>query len=376
MKKIMIIILAVVLIGAGAAGGIYFYKDAHISARAVILEKRTAKTPAYKNEWVSERGKQYYYNDKGEKSRGIEVIDGKTYLFDDKLNYMKKGWAEIGSRKRYFGEDGIMVTGSQKIEDHTYYFDSDGNMAVGWIKRDGQTFYYDENGRQAFGKKQIDGKEYWFDAETGAYQKQAYDPEKPMVALTYDDGPSAKTDKILDILDKNHARATFFQIGNQVSYYPDTEKRIVSMNCELANHTWEHKWLSQLSKKGINYQIDHTNDTVESISGTRPKLMRPPGGFYNDTVRAEADMPMIYWSIDTEDWKTRDADKTIDAVLDHVKDGDIILMHDLYEETVEASETIIPELIKKGYQLVTVSELAQARGVQMENGEVYYSFYQ
>ena len=84
---------------------------------------------------------------------------------------------------------------------------------------------------------------------------------------------------------------------------------------------------------------------------------------------------MIYWSIDTEDWKTRDAGKTISAVLDHVKDGDIILMHDLYEQTAEASETIIPELIKRGYQLVTVSELAQARGMALENGKVYYSFY-
>lgn len=375
MKKIMIMILAVFLIGAGAAAGTYFYKNAHISAQAVMPAKRTAKTPAYKSEWISERGRQYYYNDKGEKSKGVKVIDGKTYLFDDKLNYMKKGWADVGSRKRYFGEDGAMVTGSRKIGDHTYYFDSEGNMAVGWIKRDGRTFYYDENGCQAFGRKLIDGKEYWFDEHTGAYKKPAYDSSKPMVALTYDDGPSSKTDKILDILEKNHARATFFQIGNQVGSYQETEKRIVSLNCELANHTWEHKWLSSLSEEGINAQIDHTNDTIEDITGVRPKLMRPPGGFYNDTVSDEADMPMIYWSIDTEDWKTRDAEKTIDAVLDNVKDGDIILMHDLYDETVEASEVIIPKLIKKGYQLVTVSELAQARGIQMENGKVYYSFY-
>ena len=157
--------------------------------------------------------------------------------------------------------------------------------------------------------------------------------------------------------------------------YPEVEKRINSLGCELANHTWEHKWLSSLDVDGINYQLDHTSDTVESITGRRPKLMRPPGGFYNETVQAEADMPMIYWSVDTEDWKTRDAKKTISAVLDHVKDGDIVLMHDLYEQTAEASETIIPELIKRGYQLVTVSELAQARGVSMENGKVYYSFY-
>ena len=85
-------------------------------------------------------------------------------------------------------------------------------------------------------------------------------------------------------------------------------------------------------------------------------------------------MPMIYWSIDTKDWETKDAEKTVEAVLDHVKDGDIVLMHDLYKQTAEASETIIPKLIEKGYQLVTVSELAQARNIELQDGHVYYSF--
>ena len=305
----------------------------------------------------------------------MTVIGDKTYYFDTKLNYMKKGWVATDGRKHYFGEDGAMATGSVKAGDRTYYFDENGDMVTGWQEREGQTYYYDENGVQAFGLKQIDGKECWFDETTGAYKQVNIDTSKPMVAITYDDGPSAVTDRILDILEQNGAKATFFQIGNQVESYPNTEKRIAALGCELANHTWEHKWLSSLDVDGINYQLDHTNEVVEAVAASRPKLMRPPGGFYNETVQAEADMPMIYWSIDTEDWKTRDAGKTISAVLDHVKDGDIILMHDLYEQTAEASETIIPELIKRGYQLVTVSELAQARGMALENGKVYYSFY-
>ncbi len=469
MKKIVITILSLVMIAVCTAAVFLVIHFGKMSAETVIMPKKKLTVQIHRNEWVSERDQSYYYNEKGEKSRGLTVIGDKTYYFDNKLNYMKKGWATVdGSRhyfgedgvmatgtvsadgntyyfdekyyfdnklnymkkgwatvdgsRHYFGEDGVMATGTVSADGNTYYFDENGVMAVGWQERDGQTYYYDENGVQAFGFRQIDGKDCWFDEMTGAYKQTNIDTSKPMVAITYDDGPSSVTGKILDILEKNGAKATFFQIGNQVESYPEVEKRINSLGCELANHTWEHKWLSSLDVDGINYQLDHTSDTVESITGRRPKLMRPPGGFYNETVQAEADMPMIYWSVDnyqldhtsdtvesitgrrpklmrppggfynetvqaeadmpmiywsvdTEDWKTRDAKKTISAVLDHVKDGDIVLMHDLYEQTAEASETIIPELIKRGYQLVTVSELAQARGVSMENGKVYYSFY-
>lgn len=375
MKKIVITILSLVMIAVCTAAVFLVIHFGKMSAETVIMPKKKLTVQIHRNEWVSERDQSYYYNEKGEKSRGLTVIGDKTYYFDNKLNYMKKGWATVDGSRHYFGEDGVMATGTVSADGNTYYFDENGVMAVGWQERDGQTYYYDENGVQAFGFRQIDGKDCWFDETTGAYKQTNIDTSKPMVAITYDDGPSSVTGKILDILEKNGAKATFFQIGNQVESYPEVEKRINSLGCELANHTWEHKWLSSLDVDGINYQLDHTSDTVESITGRRPKLMRPPGGFYNETVQAEADMPMIYWSVDTEDWKTRDAKKTISAVLDHVKDGDIVLMHDLYEQTAEASETIIPELIKRGYQLVTVSELAQARGVSMENGKVYYSFY-
>ena len=375
MKKVIIAIISLLVIGGCAAAAFFTIGPGKITADTVMLPKEKVEAKLRKNEWVTDRGQTYYYNDNGKKSSGMTVIGDKTYYFDTKLNYMKKGWVATDGRKHYFGEDGAMATGSVKAGDRTYYFDENGDMVTGWQEREGQTYYYDENGVQAFGLKQIDVKECCFDETTGAYKQVIIDTSNPMVAITYDDGPSAVTDRILDILEQNGAKATFFQIGNQVESYPNTEKRIAALGCELANHTWEHKWLSSLDVDGINYQLDHTNEVVEAVAASRPKLMRPPGGFYNETVQAEADMPMIYWSIDTEDWKTRDAGKTISAVLDHVKDGDIILMHDLYEQTAEASETIIPELIKRGYQLVTVSELAQARGMALENGKVYYSFY-
>lgn len=150
-----------------------------------------------------------------------------------------------------------------------------------------------------------------------------------MVALTYDDGPS--------------------------------------------NHTYSHKILIKLSAGEIQPQISSTNDAVRSVTGVSPAAMRPPGGGYNSIVSSIAGMPMILWSIDTLDWKTRNSARTQEAVLNHVKNGDIVLMHDLYRQTAEASAAIIPELINRGYQLITISELSDCRG-GMAPGAVYRSF--
>ena len=117
------------------------------------------------------------------------------------------------------------------------------------------------------------------------------------------------------------------------------------------------------------------NDKIEEVTGVRPTLMRPTGGGISDTMKTSVDMPMICWSVDTEDWKTKNANSTCDAVLNNVYDGAIVLMHDLYDSTAEASKTFVRELVNRGYQLVTVSELAEAKGFTLENGQVYYDFY-
>lgn len=177
-----------------------------------MLPKEKVEAKLRKNEWVTDRGQTYYYNDNGKKSSGMTVIGDKTYYFDTKLNYMKKGWVATDGRKHYFGEDGAMATGSVKAGDRTYYFDENGDMVTGWQEREGQTYYYDENGVQAFGLKQIDGKECWFDETTGAYKQVNIDTSKPMVAITYDDGPSAVTDRILDILEQNVQKRHFSKL--------------------------------------------------------------------------------------------------------------------------------------------------------------------
>ena len=205
-------------------------------------------------------------------------------------------------------------------------------------------------------------------------EEPAIDPEKPMIALTFDDGPSIYTAPILDVLEQYNARATFFMIGCNVPNYPETVQRIKDMGCELGNHSNNHIDLTTLSTEEMLSQIETTNDEVEAVLGERTEMVRPPYGEVNDAVYANVSYPLIMWSIDTNDWRTKEASTLAEYVLNTVQDGDVILMHDLYESTVGAVEELVPQLIERGYQLVTVSELAQMRGVSLESGHRYFKF--
>lgn len=203
------------------------------------------------------------------------------------------------------------------------------------------------------------------------------DPNRPMVALTYDDGPSPTvTPRILKCLQDNGGRATFFMVGQKVIKSPDVLKQMVAQGCEVANHTFDHTLMTKVSPTDLANQLVATNQAVSDACGISPVLMRPCGGAKTDAgmnIAGAISMPAILWSVDTLDWKTRDASQTIQTVLENVKDGDIILMHDLYDATGDASETIIPELVSRGFQLVTVSELALYRG-GMIPGKSYSQF--
>ena len=199
-------------------------------------------------------------------------------------------------------------------------------------------------------------------------------PKKKMVALTFDDGPSKHTKKIVDCLYKYDSAATFFVVGNRINSYKSVVKHTADRGCEVANHSYSHPILTGLSSKSIKSQISKTNKKIKSVTGQTPKIARVPGGGFNSKVKAAVDMPIIQWSDDTLDWKTRSKKKTVDYVMKHVQDGDIILMHDLHEPTMKAALELIPKLKKKGYQIVTVSELAKYRGYKLKDGKVYYSF--
>lgn len=204
------------------------------------------------------------------------------------------------------------------------------------------------------------------------------DPNKPMVALTYDDGPAKKvTPRILKLLEENGGRATFFMVGTQVEKSMDVVRQMSEQGCEVANHTYNHTMMNKIDPVELRRQLELTNQVISDACGISPILMRPCGGARTaagmEAVGAIS-MPAIMWSIDTLDWKTRDAESTIQAIRENVKDGDIILMHDLYSTSADASEVIIPELIAQGYQLVTVSELASYRGGMLP-GATYYGFW-
>lgn len=203
------------------------------------------------------------------------------------------------------------------------------------------------------------------------------DPTKPMLALTYDDGPSAHaTPRILAVLEKYNSRATFFMVGKQAEKRMDVVKKMEELGCEVANHTYDHTLMTKVPPEELASQLARTNQVVSDACGISPVLMRPCGGARSEAgmnIVGAISMPAVLWSIDTLDWKTRDAQTTIQTVLEQAKDGDIILMHDLYETTADASEVLIPELVNRGFQLVTVSELASYRGGMLP-GHTYSRF--
>ncbi len=199
------------------------------------------------------------------------------------------------------------------------------------------------------------------------------DPKKKLVALTYDDGPKTEvTNSILETLKKHNSRATFFVVGSRVDTYKDCLIQADKQGCEIGNHTYNHTYLTSVSEQTINSEINLTNKAIEKVIGKTPKLVRTPGGSVNGKVKSTVNYPLINWNVDTLDWKYRSSSSVISNVKANVRDGSIVLMHDLYGTTASATKEIVPWLIKNGYQLVTVSELMAVKGVSMKPGTVYY----
>lgn len=198
------------------------------------------------------------------------------------------------------------------------------------------------------------------------------DIHAPMVAITFDDGPHPKYSlEIAEALKKHGAVATFFVLGSRAEKYKSTIAAIAKNGNEIGNHTYSHKELTRLKKTEIINELGKTSDILKDITGVKPVLIRPAYGSVNDKVRLYAGSPLILWSIDTLDWKTRDTEKIIHKTLNEVKDGDIILMHDIYGTTAKAAEVIIRELKARGYRMVTVSQLYKARGTDLKPGRKY-----
>ncbi len=202
------------------------------------------------------------------------------------------------------------------------------------------------------------------------------DPEKPMVALTFDDGPGRYVNTVLDTLAAYNAHATFFVIGKSVT--ADTAedlRRAVELHCEIGSHSFDHSDLVELDSAAMLDNVRAADDAVFDAIGRYPYWLRPPYGSFDDNLRREIGKPLAYWSVDTKDWKTKNAASTIQSATAGIEDGDIVLMHDIYESTAFAVQQIVPSLLNKGYQLVTVSELMYYRNVEMEDGMIVFSMH-
>lgn len=205
------------------------------------------------------------------------------------------------------------------------------------------------------------------------YTGRTLDKTKPAVALTFDDGPSNQTGRILDALEKDGGLATFFLVGDRVEKYAETAQREYASGCLVGTHMYSHTKLTDMTAAEVENELNQCRAIHLSVIGAQPSVARPPYGSANATVREAMNLPLINWSLNSNDWETRDADRIYNDVMNNIQDGDIVLFHDLKDFSASAIERIVPALTKQGYQLVTVQELFELKGRTLEPGVVYSS---
>jgi len=219
--------------------------------------------------------------------------------------------------------------------------------------------------------------EFSLDEEYKNESAYDYDPTKKYIAFTFDDGPSdANTKEIIDFLNKNKSTATFFMLGKLINNYPDIPKYALDNNMEVGSHTFSHSNLKKMKLNKVAEEINNTNEAYFNATGETFTLVRPPYGSINEKIKSTFDYTYILWSVDTEDWRYKDADYVTNHILKHAQDGDIILMHDIHPTTKEAVFKVVPELYVRGYRIVSVSELARIKGVELEKHVSYRHFKQ
>ena len=201
-------------------------------------------------------------------------------------------------------------------------------------------------------------------AATEVYRSVKTDTMK--IAITFDDGPHPYlTPRILDTLDRYGVTATFFMVGINVVNYPEAAQAVVQAGHEIGNHTYSHSLVGGLSEAELKEEMEHCENILEELCAYRPHLFRPPQGAINDSVTRlseDNDYSIILWSLDTRDWENKNTKQIVECVLSSIQPGDIILMHDyigVHSKTPEALEILLPALIERGYEPVTVSQLLE-----------------
>lgn len=195
-----------------------------------------------------------------------------------------------------------------------------------------------------------------------------------MVAFTFDDGPSIYTKDFVNTLNEYGFKATFFELGNRIKYNQGVVEYLLNNGMEVASHSYSHKNLNILGDKEIDSEVNSTSIIFNEITKESIKLFRPPYGNLEKNILDRINYPIIMWDIDSYDWLYKDEEIVYKNIINNIKDGSIVLMHDVYITSLEALKKVLPELKAMGYTVTTVSELASSKGYTLENKTKYYSF--
>ncbi|MDF2822242.1 MAG: polysaccharide deacetylase [Clostridiales bacterium] len=204
-------------------------------------------------------------------------------------------------------------------------------------------------------------------------QTDKYDEDAKMIAITFDDGPGKYTSKLLEGLEERNAKVTFFLLGEKIAKYPKNAKMIIESGHLIGNHTYSHIDLTNYSTQRIQEEFNKTSDIIMDLGGTATAFCRPPYGAYSKKVLDALDVPIILWSVDTQDWKCKNAKQVAKYIKNNANDGDIVLLHELYETSIEGVLMAIDDMQKDGYVFVTVEELLLRNGESIESKTVYKS---
>ncbi len=217
-------------------------------------------------------------------------------------------------------------------------------------------------------------KEYKYDADNKLIIDTDTLDGKKAVAITFDDGPGEYTERLINGLNERGARATFFMCGSCVEEYPEVLPMMIEGGHQIGNHTYSHVDITGLSSQERNDQIQRTDNAISNACGQVSTAFRPPYGSHNaETDQGITDKTITLWSLDTLDWKSRNAEAVKKVVLDGVWDGGIILFHDIYDTSVDGALMVVDELQSQGYVFVTVDELLTRYGYPIEQGHAYTS---
>ncbi|MFV0480082.1 MAG: polysaccharide deacetylase family protein [Anaerorhabdus sp.] len=209
------------------------------------------------------------------------------------------------------------------------------------------------------------------DCQQGVLSEFRYyiDQSKPMIALTFDDGPHESiTLDIVETLSNYNSTATFYVVGNRIDDHQEVLKRVSFYGHSVGNHSWSHPYMTFYSIDKIQEEYQATDDKIESVINEEAQTIRPPYGIVTKKSLNATDKLFVMWSVDSTDWLLKDAKLISDKVVSEVQEGDIVLLHDIHYETAQAMEVLIPKLIEMGYQLVTIEELMESYNIE---GEVY-----